>query len=280
MSLLEPARIRLDKNDGIAVLTLNRPEKRNALDDRLLLEELPAAYEEIRADESIVVLVITGAGSAFCGGADLDGCSGFRRPGVSDAEDFTRATLQSVVALYELPQLTIAAVNGSAVGAGFGTALACDLRIASPAARFMSPFIRMALVPDYGMSWLLPRIVSMADALDIMMTGRSIPAEEALNLGLIWKIAEDPLATGLTYAARIASGPKRALRVTKAALRQAREIDFSTAVLVHEARSQAVAMHSPEFERYFSTWRSKIIGEPPQRAPVPTEDGPSGRVGS
>lgn len=255
-------RLHLEKQDGVALLTLNRPEKRNVLDDRLLIEELPAAYEEVRSDESIAVLVITGAGPAFCGGADLDGCSGFRRPDVADAEDFTRATLQGVVALQALPQLTIAAVNGAAVGAGFGTALACDLRIAGPAARFMSPFIRMALVPDYGVSWLLPRIVSMADALDIMMTGRFVEAAEALDLGLVWRIEDDPVAAAMDYAALIAAGPRRAIRVTKSALRQALELDFATAVLVHEARSQAVALHGAEFKEAFASWRSQIISGP------------------
>jgi enoyl-CoA hydratase len=259
-------RLRLEKRDGVAVLTLNRPEKRNVLDDRLLVEELPQAYEDVRTDDSIAVLVITGEGPAFCGGADLDGCSGFRRPDVADAEDFTRSTLDGVVALHSLPQLTIAAINGPAVGAGFGTALACDLRIASAQARFMSPFIRMALVPDYGMSWLLPRIVPMADALDIMMTGRFVEAQEALALGLIWRIEDDPLEASLEYAARIAAGPRRALRVTKGALRQALDIDFATAVLVHEARSQAVAMHGPEFKAHFEAWRSQIISTP---APAP-----------
>lgn len=255
-------RLRLDKRDGVALLTLDRPDKRNVLDDRLLVEELPAAYEDVRADESIAVLVITGAGPAFCGGADLDGCSGFRRLEVADAEDFTRATLEGVVMLQDLPQLTIAAVNGAAVGAGFGTALACDLRIAAPTARFMAPFIRMALVPDYGLSWLLPRIVSMPDALDIMMTGRFVEADEALEMGLIWRIEQDPLAAAMDYASRIAAGPRRALRVTKSALRQAVNLDFATAVLVHEARSQAVALHGPEFQQAFDAWRSQIIRTP------------------
>ncbi len=258
--MTDAARLVLDKRDGVALLTLARPEKRNALDDRLLVEELPAAYEEVRGDESIAVLVITGAGSAFCGGADLEGCSGFRRPDVVDAEDFTRSTLEGVVALHSLPQLTIAAVNGAAAGAGFGTALACDVRIASPRARFLSPFIRMGLVPDYGLSWLLPRVVPMADALDIMLTGRFVEAEEALRMGLVWRIDDDPLAATMDYATRLAAGPRRALRVTKSALRQALEIDFATAVLVHEARSQAVALHGPEFAGAFGAWRDQIVG--------------------
>ncbi|MGE3619846.1 MAG: enoyl-CoA hydratase/isomerase family protein [Acidimicrobiia bacterium] len=256
----EPGRLRLEKSDGVALLTLSRPDKRNVLDDRLLVEELPAAYAEVRDDPSISVLVVTGDPPAFCGGADLNGCTGFRRADVADAEDFTRATLEGVVDLYELPQLTIAAVNGVAVGAGFGTALACDLRIAGPTARFMSPFIRMALVPDYGLSWLLPRIVSAADALDIMMTGRFVEADEALAMGLVWKVVEDPLAFSMEYATRLAAGPRRALRVTKLAVRKAFDIDMATAVLVHEARSQAVATHGPEFRAAFAAWRAEVFG--------------------
>ena len=253
-------RLRLEKRQGVALLTLSRPEKRNALDDRLLVEELPQAYQEVRDDPEIAVLVITGEGAAFCGGADLEGCSGFRRPDVADAEDFTRATLEPVVMLHDLPQLTIAAVNGAAAGAGFGTALACDLRIASPAARFISPFIRMALVPDYGLSWLLPRVVSMPDALDIMMTGRFVEAEEALRLGIVWRIEDDPLAFSMEYAERVAAGPIRAQRVTKQALRRALDLDMATAVLIEEARSQAIALHGPEFPAHFARWQSQIVG--------------------
>lgn len=256
----DEARLRLEKARGVALLTLSRPEKRNALDDRLLVEELPQAYEEVRDDPDVAVLVITGEGAAFCGGADLEGCSGFRRPNVADAEDFTRATLEPLVMLHEMPQLTVAAVNGAAAGAGFGTVLACDLRIASPRARFISPFIRMALVPDYGISWLLPRVVSMPDALDIMMTGRFVEADEALRLGIVWRIEENPLAFSMEYAERIAAGPRRALRVTKEALHRALDLPMATAVLVEEARSQAIALHGPEFPGYFAEWQAQVVG--------------------
>jgi enoyl-CoA hydratase/carnithine racemase len=255
-----PSRITIDRDGGVALVTLRRPERRNALDDRLLIHELGGAWAELAADAETSVVVITGEGKAFCAGADLHGCSGFRRPDVADAEDFTRATLEPVVALHQLPQLTIAAVNGSAVGAGFGMALACDLRFVSPSARFRSPFIHMALVPDYGLSYLLPRLVPMHVALDIMLTGRFVSAEEAVALGLAAGPHDDAVAAAMEYAGLVAAAPKRAVRVTKQALYRAMTLDMPEAVLIEEARSQAVALHGPEFPDRFAAWRDRITG--------------------
>ena len=256
----EAPRLTIEREDGVALVTLRRPERRNALDDRLLTEELPEAWASLADDEEIAVVVITGEGPGFCGGADLEGCSGFRRADVADAEDFTRSTLEPVVAQYRLPQLTIAAVNGAAAGAGFGIALACDIRVGSPQARFLSPFVKMGLVPDYGLSWFLPRLVPMHVALDIMLTGRIVEAEEALQLGLLTRIVDDPVADALEYGRRIAAGPKRALRVTKHALYRALDLDIEEAILVEESRSQAIAMFGPEFPPLFEAWRSQIRG--------------------
>lgn len=259
-SVRPEARLTIERSDGVAHVTLRRPERRNALDDRLLVEELGDAWATLARDEDTAVVVIAGEGEAFCAGADLEGCSGFRRPDVADAEDFTRSTLEPVVRLHELPQLTIAAVHGAAVGAGFGMALACDVRIAGPRARFMSPFIRMGLVPDYGMSYFLPRLVPMHAALDIMLTGRFVDAQEALSLGLVARIVDDPLEDALAYARRIAAGPRRAVRVTKQALYRALDLDAAEAILVQEARTQAIALHGPEFGERFAAWQGEITG--------------------
>jgi enoyl-CoA hydratase/carnithine racemase len=252
------SRLTIERDGGIALVTLRRPERRNALDDRLLIDELGGAWAELAEDLDTSVVVLTGEGEAFCAGADLKECTGFRRPDVADAEDFTRATLEPVVALHQLPQLTIAAVNGAAVGAGFGLALACDLRILSPSARFMAPFIHMALVPDYGLSYLLPRLVPMHVALDIMLTGRFVAAEEAVSLGLASRLADDPVAAALEYAGLVAAAPKRAVRVTKRALYRAMTLDMPEAVLIEEARSQAVALHGPEFPERYAAWQEQI----------------------
>lgn len=257
----KPARLTIERSDGVALVTLRRPERRNALDDRMLIEELGGAWAELAEDPETAVVVITGEGEDFCAGADLEGCSGFRRSDVADAEDFIRRTLEPVVALHRLPQLTIAAVNGAAAGAGFGMALACDLRIASPKARFISPFIRMGLVPDYGLSYFLPRLVPMHAALDIMLTGRFVSAEEALALGIVARIVGDPLADAMDYARRVAEGPRRALRVTKQALYRALELDLTEAVLIQEVRSQAIALHGPEFPQRYAAWREQVTGE-------------------
>jgi enoyl-CoA hydratase/carnithine racemase len=252
-------RINLERIDGVAFVVLNRPERRNALDDSLFVDELRSLWAELREDLEVVVVVLTGAGDSFCAGADLEDCSGFRRADAADAEDFIRTTLEPVVALQQLPQLTIAAVNGAAVGAGFGLSLACDIRIASPTARFMSPFVRMGLVPDYGLSYLLPRVVPMHAALDIMLTGRFVDANEALGLGLVARIVGDPVRDALEYAHRIASGPKRAIHVTKSALYQAMTLNMTDAVLIEEARSQAIALHGTEFRERYREWREQIL---------------------
>ena len=118
----------------------------------------------------------------------------------------------------------------------------------------------MGLVPDYGLSWFLPRVVPMHVALDIMITGRTVEAEEALRLGILSRIVDDPVADALDYGSHIAAGPKRALRVTKHALYRGLDLDVEEAILVEEARSQAIALFGPEFPPRFEAWRSRVRG--------------------
>jgi enoyl-CoA hydratase/carnithine racemase len=176
--------------DGVVLLTLNRPEQLNALDDDLLLRALPETFAELAKDASVRAVVVTGEGRGFCAGADLD-CSGFSQPTPVEAADFTARTHRTPANLRQLPQPTIAAVNGPAVGAGFGLALACDIRYASPGARLGAPFASMGLVPDFGVSYFLPRILGTANAIDLLLSGRLVGAEEALALGLVSRIEKD-----------------------------------------------------------------------------------------
>ena len=244
-------------SDGVALVTLDRPERLNALNDELLLTALPETFANLAVDASVRVVVVTGEGRGFCAGADLD-CSGFSQPTPLESAQFTARSHQTPVNVRRLPQPTIAAVNGPAVGAGFGLALACDLRFAGPDARFGAPFAGMGLVPDFGVSYFLPRFVGTATALDILFSGRLVGAEEALALGLVSRIEQDVLAAALESAAVLAAMPPFALATTKANVYRAMELDLVGEVLEQEVRAQAVALHGSEFPERYAAWRAHV----------------------
>lgn len=245
---------------GVALVTLTRPERMNALDDELLLRTLPETFDRLAADPSVRVVVVTGEGRGFCSGADLDS-SGFTQPTPVQAAQFVARTHRTPVIVRRLPQPTIAAVNGPAVGAGFGLALACDLRYAAPGARFGAPFATMGLVPDFGVSYFLPRLIGTAPALDLLLTGRFVDAEEALALGLVSRLESDVVATALETAGALAAMAPFALSATKANVYRAMELDLVAEVLEQEVRSQAVALHGSEFPDRFARWRSTVGGD-------------------
>ena len=174
--------------DGIAIATLNRPERMNAL-TFAGFAELRALAEEIGADESIRALVITGAGRGFCAGLDLDDAARLSEMSVPEMFAGQEQWAGAIAALRRMPTPVIAAVNGAAAGAGFGLALAADVRIASEAARFNAAFVRIGLSGgDVGVSWLLPRIVGFGHAAELLLTGRLIGADEAFRLGIVNRV--------------------------------------------------------------------------------------------
>lgn len=243
----------------VALVRLNRPERMNALDDDLLCHELPERFGELERDPGVHVIVATGSGSAFCAGADLEGCSAWDADfDAAGAEDFIRWTCELPVDIRRMGTPTIAAVNGPAVGAGFGLALSCDFRFVAPEAFFKSPFIEMGLVPDYGLSYFLPRLVGIQDAMDIMLTARQVSASEARDLGIAWRVSGDVLDDALAYARILAARPPRATRVTRHALYASESLDVETEVLIEEARSQGIAMRSNEFQELFRRYRSGV----------------------
>lgn len=220
----------LTNRDGVAVLTLNRPDRLNALNPRLL-GELVDALAEARADDSAHVLILTGVGRGFCVGPDLEqvqpaqlsqnGHKGYGAP--PEVHLILSRTLPLMLA--DLGKPTIAAVNGLAVGGGLGLALACDIRIASEAARFSSLLIQRALAPDSGTSYWLPRLVGFARAAELMYTGEMIDAREAERIGLVSRVVppDNLLAAATGLAGRIAAGPPLALRLTRDLLQASRE---------------------------------------------------------
>jgi 2-(1,2-epoxy-1,2-dihydrophenyl)acetyl-CoA isomerase len=230
--------ILLDRADGVATVTLNRPEARNAL-DLVMRRELLAALDEIEAEPTTRVVVLTGAGGHFSAGGDVKTMAA-RRQTASEGRARVESLNRFVIRLFEFPKPTIAMVDGFAVGAGCNIALGCDLVIASDRARFGEVFAKIGLVPDGGGTWLLPRLVGLAKAKELVFTADIIDAAEALRIGLVNRVvpAAELEKTTRALAARIAAGPPTALGLAKALLNRSATVDLATA-LGFEAYAQA-----------------------------------------
>jgi 2-(1,2-epoxy-1,2-dihydrophenyl)acetyl-CoA isomerase len=225
--------------DGIATLTLNRPENLNALSDEIRLGLLEALIR-LGADNAIGCIVLTGAGRGFCAGGDVKSMG---NRAVKVFEERAAGIVQSgrvAAQLQRTPKPIIAMVNGVAVGAGLGMAGACDIRIAGRSARFGAGFIKIGLSGDWGGTWTLTRLVGTAKARELFFTGDMSDAEEALRIGLVNKVADDTdlLETTMSLARRIASMPHVALGYTKKNLGVAETGDLATSLDV-EAFNQA-----------------------------------------
>jgi len=198
--------------NGVVTLTLNRPERKNAM-NAAMFNELLAVFREVDASTSDRVLVITGAGDAFCSGADLGDRGSDTRPALARLHWVADIAL----ALHRIPKPVIAKVNGVAVGAGMNLALGCDLIIASDNARFSEIFARRGLSIDFGGSWLLPRLIGMHRAKELAFFADIISAKEAAELGLVNRVlpASQLDAFVADWADRLAAGPPPALSMTK-----------------------------------------------------------------
>lgn len=238
----------LGRDGHVAVLTLNRPEKLNAL-SATLSGELLAAMEELRADDAVRAVVVTGAGRGFCSGADLTGGAARRdlsEQNQNDRLDEMGWVGRQAMAFYRIDKPTVAAVNGVAAGAGMSLALACDLRVGGPAARFRTVFAERSLSPDSGMSYFLTRIVGYARACDLVFTSRDVDAAEAFRLGLLDRLVDDdePLAAAVELAHQISSLPPLAIRSAKRVLQHNLEVDLEDA-LRYETAGLGYARRSP-----------------------------------
>jgi 2-(1,2-epoxy-1,2-dihydrophenyl)acetyl-CoA isomerase len=225
--------------DGVAILTLNRPETLNALSDGIRLGLLEA-LERLGADPAIGCIVLTGAGRGFCAGGDVK-TMGSRSARVF--EERAAGVLQSgriALLMHNTAKPIIGMINGVAVGAGLSMAAACDIRVAARSARFGTGFIKIGLSGDWGGTWTLTRLVGTAKARELFFTGDIIDAEEAYRIGLINKVVDDAdlLATTMALAHRIAALPHVALGYTKKNLAVAETADFVTS-LETEAFNQA-----------------------------------------
>jgi 2-(1,2-epoxy-1,2-dihydrophenyl)acetyl-CoA isomerase len=207
--------VQLSRNGPVALVTLNRPHRLNALDYSTwaVLEE---TLHELRDDEDIRSIVITGAGNAFCAGADLSSDDGASAHRLNRMYHVNRAA----IALHDMPKPVIAKVRGVAVGAGWNLALGCDIVVAAPDARFSQIFAKRGLSVDFGGSWLLPRLVGMQLAKRLALTGDFLSATEAASHGLVsWVIEDDELDRYVDdLALRLANGPRIAIAQNKALL--------------------------------------------------------------
>jgi enoyl-CoA hydratase/carnithine racemase len=218
--------IQLEIGDGVAVVTLDRPDVRNVISDDPLMTELIAACAYLDARTDIRVVIVTGSGSAFSAGGNVtkmrDREGMFAGPPDVTAHGYQQGIQRLIRAVHGLRAVTIAAVNGPAIGAGFDLALACDLRLCARSARFGETFVNLGLIPGDGGSWLLPRVVGYQRAAELSFTGRVFGADEALALGVVLSVHDDVTLLDETraLAATIATKPGFALRSAKQLLRR------------------------------------------------------------
>ncbi len=251
--------ILIEKKEGIEVLTLNRPDRMNSLNEKLAAE-IVQELQEANRDDEIRVLVLTGAGKGFCAGADVGGMSaGEREP--KGAEEIRRGfrNIQGVIlGLHRLEKPTIAMVNGPAVGGGFDLACACDLRTGSENARFMVAFTRIGLFPGWGGTWLYPRIIGLPKAAEMLFTGDFLEAKEAERLGLLNKLvpATELEKETMNLARRIANGPPIAIRLAKLQLYKGLEMDLETALQV-AAACETITLTSEDHREGVAAFREK-----------------------
>lgn len=250
------ATILLDTAGPIARLTLNRPDKLNSL-TTAMLADLRAALATVAATEHVRVLVLTGAGRAFCAGQFLGEPEAVADPRA--VENHIREYYNPVVrALREMPVPVLAAVNGIAAGAGCSLALACDIAIATRSASFLMAFSRIGLVPDAGSTYMLPRIVGSARALGLAMLGEPVPAETAALWGLVLEAVRDEAFISRVdeIAKSLAAKPTRALVLTRRAILQG-ETETFDAQLDREAAFQAEAIATADAKEGISAFREK-----------------------
>ncbi|MGO4475369.1 2-(1,2-epoxy-1,2-dihydrophenyl)acetyl-CoA isomerase PaaG [Massilia sp. 2TAF26] len=206
--------------DGIAVLTLNRPDRLNSF-TKAMHGEVRDALDKLQADKTVRVLVLTGAGRGFCAGQDLnDRAVEPGAPGVDLGESVEKYYAPLVTTLRTLPMPVICAVNGVAAGAGANLALACDIVLAAKSASFIEAFCKLGLIPDTGGTWVLPRLIGPARAMGLALLGDKLPAEKAEQWGLIWRCVPDEalMDEAMAMAEHFAKAPTKGLAFTKKAM--------------------------------------------------------------
>jgi len=222
-----------EKSGGIVTLTMNRPETRNALSTSEICSEFVDRLRAIECDPSVNVVILTGAGPAFCAGGDIKKMrdrSGFApMKTIIDTRDSYRRTIHQLAKMLNAVEVPmIAAVNGPAIGAGLDLACMCDMRIAARSAKFAESFIKVGIIPGDGGAWFLPRVIGISKASELAFTGDTIDAEEAERIGLVSRVVEDSELMNAAHelASRIDANPGRTLRITKRLIRDSSQLSL------------------------------------------------------
>ncbi|MDP9027394.1 MAG: enoyl-CoA hydratase-related protein [Actinomycetota bacterium] len=248
--------------DHIATIRLNRPAQRNAFTIPMV-DEWADRLAEAQRDAGVHVIVVTGSGEGFCSGIDLAWLEDTDQSTLEHKLTLTEHIHRVPLVLESIDKPVIAAMNGPAVGAGLDMALMCDLRLASTTARMAMSYVKVGLVPGDGGCWLLPRLIGLPRALELLLTGDVITAERALDLGILNSLHEPSELMTATYelAARLAAGPQVAMRMIKRATYQSQRIDFRTSldlISSHLAVNRSTA-DSVEAYRAFAEMRPPVF---------------------
>lgn len=255
--MTELEHLRLERPaDGVALLTLDNPGQRNAMSEPMTRSWV-AAVEELAADRTVRVVVVTGAGPAFCSGGDTSWIAGEPDATVDRLRDRMLPFYRAWLSIRRLEVPTIAAVNGHAIGAGLCLALACDLRYAAGGARLGLPFVKLGMHPGMAATFLLPEVVGPAHARDLLLTGRVVEAEEALRLGLVSRVLEPAgfLDDVLATASGVAATAPIPSRLTTVSLREGhRDLE---SCLQWEAMAQPVTLATADLQEGIAAAREK-----------------------
>lgn len=255
----QPKSFLFEIQNGIATITLNRPERLNALTFEVY-RELTDTFAALKNESEVKAVVITGAGRAFCSGGDVHDIIGelFSRD-MEGLLEFTRMTCELIANIRALPQPVIASLNGTTAGAGACIALAADLRIASEEARIAFLFVKVGLSgADMGAAFLLPRVVGLSKATELLYTGDFVSANEAERIGLYNRVVPAGELGAMTaeFAERLAKGPSFALAKTKEMLNRELDMNFAAA-LECEAQAQAICMQHPDYREAYEAFVEK-----------------------
>jgi enoyl-CoA hydratase/carnithine racemase len=256
-----PNFILYEQHGHVVTLTMNEPARRNPLTGNSAAADFVAAVDRIHRDRSVRAVIVTGAGSAFSTGGDIKDMHRHASGEVSglDIRQEYRVGIQQIpLTLFNLEVPVIAAVNGPAIGAGLDLACMCDIRIAADTAKFAESFVRLGLIPGDGGAWLLQRMIGLARATEMSLTGDIIDARQALDWGLVSRIvpAGDLMPAAREVAAKIAANPPQAVRLTKRLLREAMHSRMDT-VLEMSAAFQSLAHQSPHHREAVSAFLEK-----------------------
>src|SRR5437667_12219314 len=246
------------RQGAVLTLTLNRPETLNAL-NRQTTQALTAALEAAGRDPEVGAIILTGAGRAFCAGADLRDVAARAQAGQTDLGEDLRANYAPMIrAIRACPRPVIAALNGTAAGAGLSLALACDLRIAAAGAQLIGVFVRVGLVPDAGSLFFLTRMLGLSKATELAMTGDPLTADEALRLGLVVAVVppEQLMPAAMERARHLAAGPRKTYALIKRGMDRALHLDLEQ-TLELESQLQALAAETPDAQEAIRAFLEK-----------------------